>query len=1138
MSAIPVSLANRIGRFSLASISVIASISLSQAAILSTVNVDPCIGTTVLNNQNQNVCIPAGGSLNLSYVTVGTTQTGGVTVPPAEGFLRVDGGSTLAVSNALVVGYTTSGNVNVDGGYLTLPTLSVGYTGTGYMTVQNGGQLTLSGPNSYFAVGQAGTGYLEILNGGQVTAVGMTIGDQVTGLGSVGVGNGSGQSTLTVANNLNVGNGSTGTSFLGVFSGGTVAMTSDNASLGVGNLQGSNGGVLVDGGNLALSGQNFYLGVGGAGAGGMRVQNGGLVNLSGAGAVIALGTAQGGSGGVGINAGGTITLTGDNATVYIGAAAGATGSMTVDGGALNLSGQNSYLVLGQQGDGGLQIQNSGTVHTSNLVVGNAGNGYLSVTTAGVLNLTGVASTMGVGNATGSIGGVLVDGGLINAGGDNVWIGIGGAGHGNMTIQNGGELTMGGSAAVLTLGNAAGGSGGIGINAGGTVTLSGANANVYLGAASGATGSMTVDGGTLNVTGQNSNLVIGQQGNGGLLVENSGQVNASNLIVGNQGNGSLGVKSGGTITLSGATSSMNVGSLQGSSGSMLVDGGTTTLNGDQSWVGIGGAGNGYMTVQNGGQVNLSGATAAMGVGNAQGSSGGVSINAGGTISLTGDKASLGVGNLQGSNGAVLVDGGNLTLSGQNSYLAVGNAGNGSMTIQNAGQVTVASMAIGAQSGGNGTVTVNAGSSIAITNSLTVGNQGTGNLTVNADGTVSITGSSVQKTPGQIVIGADGTFTMNQGSHLVLFNGSFVNVGGGQFNDYGAIDVSLSNPLAAQALGLAGGGGVTSFFSGATIDLSLASALQNGDFFPLISSQSFNFGANPPLWPQWTKQGNGSYSMQYGNLTFMLPTWSGNFYLTPELVQTGSTEVFGLLAAPLTCAQIVDQAVHPVASGTNMNASFVPNFDLTLNQAAALCGVQGFAWQQTVIAMPSPNPFRAANAPNTELQAPFPDPPEGGYTGAGYVGLPIDNSYPFYCDPAGDPACLVSSNLMVFQDRPADPCLAGGLGIGCGGSTALPGLSMGFLTSLVTVVSNDVAGDSLFTWTWASNFNGTAGGTWQTKSYFPIDPGSGTGGVTLLSVNGVPVASAPEPSTLRLLSVAFFVFIAFQKRSRLAVFRRRF
>lgn len=79
-------------------------------------------------------------------------------------------------------------------------------------------------------------------------------------------------------------------------------------------------------------------------------------------------------------------------------------------------------------------------------------------------------------------------------------------------------------------------------------------------------------------------------------------------------------------------------------------------------------------------------------------------------------------------------------------------------------------------------------------------------------------------------------------------------------------------------------------------------------------------------------------------------------------------------------------------------------------------------------------------------------------------------------------------------------------------------MKFSTSLVGVdnFGNPVA-PPLFSWTWNSTFNGTAGGASQTASLFPIDPGSGTGGATITSINGAPqmppsVSCAATPSSL--------------------------
>ena len=60
--------------------------------------------------------------------------------------------------------------------------------------------------------------------------------------------------------------------------------------------------------------------------------------------------------------------------------------------------------------------------------------------------------------------------------------------------------------------------------------------------------------------------------------------------------------------------------------------------------------------------------------------------------------------------------------------------------------------------------------------------------------------------------------------------------------------------------------------------------------------------------------------------------------------------------------------------------------------------------------------------------------------------------------------------------------------------------------------------LFSWTWNTTFNGTAGGTscltpsscGQSLGIYPINPGSGTGGATITSINGVQLPSVVLPS----------------------------
>ena len=54
--------------------------------------------------------------------------------------------------------------------------------------------------------------------------------------------------------------------------------------------------------------------------------------------------------------------------------------------------------------------------------------------------------------------------------------------------------------------------------------------------------------------------------------------------------------------------------------------------------------------------------------------------------------------------------------------------------------------------------------------------------------------------------------------------------------------------------------------------------------------------------------------------------------------------------------------------------------------------------------------------------------------------------------------------------------------------------------------------LYTWTWKSNWNGTSGGIHDvvSSSTYPGDPGSGTGGVTVTSINGVQLPDTVPPS----------------------------
>jgi hypothetical protein len=193
-----------------------------------------------------------------------------------------------------------------------------------------------------------------------------------------------------------------------------------------------------------------------------------------------------------------------------------------------------------------------------------------------------------------------------------------------------------------------------------------------------------------------------------------------------------------------------------------------------------------------------------------------------------------------------------------------------------------------------------------------------------------------------------------------------------------------------------------------------------------------------------------------------------------------------------------------------SSSVTNF----NEAAAELHYVGFDWRQTVDILPFPSTsFAAKTGPLFSLFAPpaFADPPKGGYVDV--LGRPIESdTYPFYFEPISYNQKHGATTTLPFDDTPNDGLL-------------LPWQFMYFTTYLVPVLSDGNGlydGPSLFEFSWKSNYNGTTGGVHRLNSDVPADPNSGTGGVILLSVNGVPVHDVPEPASLALLASSLLCF----------------
>jgi hypothetical protein len=262
-----------------------------------------------------------------------------------------------------------------------------------------------------------------------------------------------------------------------------------------------------------------------------------------------------------------------------------------------------------------------------------------------------------------------------------------------------------------------------------------------------------------------------------------------------------------------------------------------------------------------------------------------------------------------------------------------------------------------------------------------------------------------------------------------------------------------------------------------------------------------------------------------------------------IPPGGTDYFSLENAlnGTACANLINNTLQTQTSKGNICATFTPNQNLTIKQAAAACGFKDFDWTQQITKKFDPSAAFARNTNGvfdpringpvrlSSQRVPWSDPPQGGgylkINGDGSVQTSIpDNSYPFYYDQntelAGHEngtkpvACTltVSGNSLTFHDAPADPCLPGGFLAGnpptvpCTDAALAPGATgepagsfTAYQTHLAGVNSDGTATDLGIGFTWKSDYDGTTGGaTIIPKTDLPAD-GNGTGGVTITSVN---------------------------------------
>jgi T5SS/PEP-CTERM-associated repeat protein len=447
-----------------------------------------------------------------------------------------------------------------------------------------------------------------------------------------------------------------------------------------------------------------------------------------------------------------------------GAASTITGS-TLNGASLNIEigstltisnstlfGSNGFLT-----NAGITTINNGTTF-SNVVEWDVNGRSLTLDgkgTSATLSLQASNPSINVfgGTATVSGGASILDGG--NADG-TLQIGTG-TSAGQLNITSGGSVSLPfvnifhGGITVTGMGSTLNADSGLTISADG----GGASLTVDQGAAASANGGLTLASGSLTVdnvsvfsSGQkngNSQLfstlvgaqdLNGNKGNAFATVDHGSTWNVNNsLAVGEGGNGTVTIQGGGQLNVGGSSIFLGVGN--GSSGILTLDGAGSKINLGSAGISVGQGGAGVLNVQNGGSLDLSSSGANLSIANGVGSSGMVTVNGAGSGTAF------------------------LTVSG----VTVGNGGKGLLEIEAGGQVTIqgkdaGSLLIGNSSTGSGTLNIDGAKSTLVYtgDNFNVGvlGQGIVNVTGGARlGVDAVTIGSTQGGIGALSIGGSGS-----------------------------------------------------------------------------------------------------------------------------------------------------------------------------------------------------------------------------------------------------------------------------------------------------------------------------------------------------------------------------------------------
>ena len=713
------------------------------------------------------------GRLYVGY-TAGTTGS--------EGTLTVAAGGLLTSSSGLGqlrVGERAGdvGNVAVQGTVSNLYELHSGVNGTGTVAVSAGGQMFVT--EAQVAVYDGSEGYLNVAGTG--TAV------TISGLLRVGY---EGDAEVNITDG-------------GTMTSGTTYISYKAQSTSVVTVNGS-------GSTWTVAGTSPGIYVGYAGTGVLNVEAGGQLS----GDDISIGAEAGSSGTMTVTgSGSTVTYTGVLYTGYSG-----NGELTVSDGGQMVSCYDAYLGCdsdaGNTGTVTVTGEGSGWTGVDDLCVGYGGTGVLNIEAGGNVGNTD-ATTIGYSYDapdTESAATVTGSGSTWTCGGETT---VGYESKGSLTIEDGGQMTVGGA--------------------------------MFLGYSNGIDGTATVTGSGATLTAE-ADMIVGHYGNGSLTIAAGGNVESANAYLGDYSTGSA------VVEITGSGSSWEAG--------------------QNLHVGV--RGTGVLTVADGGQVSSGYAK---------------------------------LGDSSGSNGTVTVTGSGSLWMNTADALCVGYSGTGTLNIEAGGEVSsVHSVLVGQMGTGIGTVTVTgSGSTLGVTDELHVGEAGGGTLNIQDGGHVSCTtvliGASAAAPGGDVTISGDSSLLSSSNLYVGGSTVGVLNVNGGlvdttslvignQSGSSGTVNLS-EGKISADSLSFGDGAGTLSL-TGGTLEL-VGNQMLTSDMCTrlsaLLGSPNHTFSVTGSLALADTLDISGANvvagSMSLSNLAKIDPEAGSLTLLTGTEVSSGST-----------------------------------------------------------------------------------------------------------------------------------------------------------------------------------------------------------------------------------------------------------